>query len=82
MPALQIRDLPDPVYRKLVDRARREHRSISQQATVLLAEALEASTIPKDRRRALLEELRERPLVSDIETLQPPEALVREDRER
>ena len=44
MPALQIRDLPEATYRKLVERARREHRSLSQQATVLLERALDAPT--------------------------------------
>ena len=57
MLALQIRDLPASIHRQLVERARREHRSIAQQATVLLAEALLTSPPPQERRRAVLAEL-------------------------
>ena len=82
VPSLQVRDLPEAIYRKLADRAQREHRSLSQQATILLARALEASPSPKERRQRLLEGLRERPLIQSWEGLAPPETLVREDRER
>jgi len=82
VPSLQVRDLPEAIYRKLADRAQREHRTLSQQATVLLAKALETSPSPKERRQRLLKELRERPLVESWEGVAPPETLVREDRER
>ena len=32
MPSLQIRDMPDPLHQLLQQRARRHHRSLSQQA--------------------------------------------------
>jgi len=82
MPSLQVRDLPEAIYRKLADRAQREHRTLSQQATVLLEKALETSPSPRERRQRLLKELRERPLIESWEGLVPPETLVREDRER
>lgn len=82
MPALQVRDLPDPIHQRLADRARREHRSISQEATVLLARALAVSLGNAERRRSVLEGLRAKPLAKAPSRLRPPEELVREDRER
>jgi plasmid stability protein len=38
---LNIKNLPDLLYKKLKQRARRDHRSIAQEATHLLADALE-----------------------------------------
>jgi plasmid stability protein len=43
MATLNVKNLPDSLYRKLKARARRERRSLSQQVTVLLTEALEAT---------------------------------------
>jgi plasmid stability protein len=40
MATLNIKNLPDSLYRKLKARAEREHRSIAQQVTHMLAEAL------------------------------------------
>lgn len=40
MPSLQIRDLPQDVYDKLKLVAESEHRSLAQQALVLLKQAL------------------------------------------
>jgi plasmid stability protein len=39
---LNIKNLPDLLYRKLQARARREHRSVAQQVTEMLSRALEA----------------------------------------
>ena len=82
MPSVQVRDLPDPIYRKLSDRARHEHRNLSQQVTAMLAEALGAASDPRERRRNLMKRLREQPLASNLEAMEPPEKLIREDRER
>jgi plasmid stability protein len=41
MATLNVKDLPDALYRKLKARAKRERRSVAQQVTVLLSEALE-----------------------------------------
>jgi len=43
MAVLNIKNLPDTLYKKLQARARRQHRSVAQQVTHLLAEALESS---------------------------------------
>jgi plasmid stability protein len=82
MPSLRIRELPDAVYRKLRELAKKEHRTLAQQATVLLAQALEAGPSERERRLALLARLAQQPPVPGIETMPPPEALIREDRER
>jgi len=41
MATLNIKNLPDALYRKLKARAKRERRSISQEATHILARALD-----------------------------------------
>lgn len=40
---LNVKNLPDALYKKLQARAKRERRSVAQQVTHLLSEALEAS---------------------------------------
>ena len=42
MAVLNIKNLPDGLYRKLQARAKRQHRSVAQEVTVLLEEALES----------------------------------------
>jgi plasmid stability protein len=41
MPTLNIKNFPASLYRKLKERARREHRSMAQQVTHILERALE-----------------------------------------
>jgi plasmid stability protein len=41
MAVLNIKNLPDSLYKKLRDRAKRQHRSIAQEVTHLLIDALE-----------------------------------------
>ena len=43
MAVLNIKNLPDSLYKKLQARAKRQHRSIAQEVTHLLTDALEAS---------------------------------------
>jgi len=47
---LNVKNLPDSLYRKLQARARRDRRSVAQQVTQILSEALE--TAP---RRSIME---------------------------
>src|SRR5258706_13800708 len=42
MAVLNIKNLPDSLYRKLQARAKRQHRSVAQEVTHLLTDALEA----------------------------------------
>ena len=41
MATLNVKNLPDALYRKLKARAKRERRSVAQEVTILLTEALE-----------------------------------------
>src|SRR6267142_2854508 len=41
MAVLNIKNLPDSLYRKLQARAKRQHRSVAQEVTHLLSDALE-----------------------------------------
>ena len=41
MATLNVKNLPDGLYRKLKARAKRERRSVAQEVTVLLTQALE-----------------------------------------
>ncbi len=40
MATLNIKNLPDDLYRKLKARARRQHRSVAQEVTHILSEAV------------------------------------------
>jgi plasmid stability protein len=42
MATLNIKSMPDPLYRKLQARAKKERRSVAQEVIHLLAEAVEA----------------------------------------
>ncbi len=79
MASLQIRDLPDDVYRALVERARREGRSLAQQALYELRKLAEVEA--EEHRRVVLERLRSRPTSARLEELPDPVDLIREDRE-
>ena len=43
MAVLNIKNLPDALYKKLQARAKREHRSVAQEVTHLLIDALQTS---------------------------------------
>ena len=42
MATLNVKNLPDALYRKLQARAKRQHRSVAQEVTHILVEVLEA----------------------------------------
>ena len=50
MAVLNIKNLPDPLYEKLKARAKRQRRSVAQEVTQILADALD-----EDERPSLLE---------------------------
>lgn len=82
MPSLQVRELPEPVYRKLKQEAARKNRTLVQQAIVTLSKGLAISSDPKGRRENVL-----RSLESDAEILSKykltnPASMIRENRER
>ena len=83
MALLQIRKLPENIYFLLKQRAEAEHRSIAQEAIVLLAKGLDTSIAPKERRTKLLQKIQEESeLNSETEAKLDPGELIREDRRR
>lgn len=81
MPAIQIRDVPDPIYRKLVEAAKRERRSLAQQTLEVIARGLNAESDAKSRRRNLIASIRQKNAGVGL-GLRDPVALIREDRDR
>jgi hypothetical protein len=81
MPLIQVRDVPDHIYRLLAEQAERERRSLAQQVVAVLARGLHVEVDAKARRRALLEALRASPPVRTSK-LSGPAKLIREDRRR
>jgi hypothetical protein len=80
MPLIQVRDVPEHIYRRLVEQAGRERRSLAQQVVTVLARGLEVEQSPKARRKRILDEIRAQgPIGID---LPDPARLIREDRER
>ena len=82
MPSLQVRELPDHIYQKLVQEAEREHRSLSQQAIAVLARGFGVAMNPKERRRKLFEEIRNSPIKLTGKRIQTSAEMIREDRDR
>jgi len=82
MPILQVRDVPDAVYQKLTEQARKEHRSISQQALVELAKAMDMSLHNKDRRSRVIEAIHQLHQNLAFKARKSPANWVREDRRR
>ena len=81
MPLIQVRDVPEHIYRLLAEQAVRERRSLAQQAVAVLARGLQVEVDAKARRRALLGAIRSNP-TSQARKLSDPAKLIREDRRR
>jgi len=81
MPSLQVRELPENIYRLLQKRAKKEHRSLAQEAVVTLARGLEVPLSPRSRRMELLDQISANHFDEPVLRLDPV-ALIREDRDR
>jgi len=81
MPVIQVRDVPDPIYRLLAEQARRERRSLAQQVVAVLARGLDVDLDAKARRRTLLDSL-QAGSAAPAGRLSDPARLIREDRRR
>jgi len=81
MPLIQVRDVPDHIYRLLAEQAERERRSLAQQVVAVLARGLDVDLDAKARRRALIDSL---PAGSPAPAgkVSDPARLIREDRRR
>lgn len=82
MPSLQVRELPEHIYRTLCHEAEAAHRSIAQQAVAALAKGLNLELSPQARRKELLEAIRAKSAQQPSAGLPDPAALIREDRDR
>ena len=83
MASLQIRKLPENIFFLLKQRAEAEHRSIAQEAIVLLAKGLDTSIAPKERRTRLLQRIvEEAEINSGTAAKLDPVELILEDRRR
>ena len=83
MGSFHIGELPENIYFLLQQRAEAEHRSIAQEAIVLLAKGLDTSIAPKERRARLLQKIEEEAeLKSGTAAKHDSVELVREDRRR
>ncbi len=80
MPTLQVMDLPEDIYIQLNYLAKKEHRSLTQEAIVLLKEGMFSKLGNKERRKKLLQKINS--LNIDTTNLPDPVDLIREDRER
>jgi hypothetical protein len=81
MPLIQIRDVPDHVYRLLAEQAGEERRSLAQQALAVLARGLDVELDAKARRRKVLQLAQTGPR-SQTRKLSDPAKSIREDRRR
>jgi hypothetical protein len=81
MPLLQVRDVPEHVYRRLAEQAERERRSLAQQALTVLVRGLDMDLDAKARRREVLRAIREAD-GGKARRLSDPARLIREDRRR
>jgi hypothetical protein len=81
MPLLQVRDIPKELYEKISQAAQLENRSISQQAVVLLEDALNAAQKRKMRLEYIFEEI-DALNIKNADNLPDPAKLIREDRDR
>ncbi|MGA2184315.1 MAG: hypothetical protein ABSH47_14930 [Bryobacteraceae bacterium] len=81
MPLIQVRDVPEHIYRLLVELAERERRSLAQQVVAVLARCLRVDVDVKARRRALLDAIRSGPSAQAGKLINPA-GLIHEDRRR
>lgn len=81
MAVLQVRDMPDDLYKHLSRVAQSENRSISQETIVLLRDALKSGPEGRARRADVLREIENLKIEGDRPF--PDSALmIREDRDR
>ncbi|GHV93892.1 hypothetical protein AGMMS50293_02120 [Spirochaetia bacterium] len=81
MPLLQVRDFPDDLYAEISFTARREHRTIAQQAIVLIMQGLGKTETNKERRKRVLERVMARKIPDSVKAVDVV-AWIREDHNR
>jgi hypothetical protein len=81
MPLLQVRDFPADIYEEISFEAKRQNRTIAQQAIVLIKKGLGEEISVKEQRRRLLERIKSRDIPESVKAIDPVK-LIREDRDR
>ena len=81
MASLQVRDVPEPIYRKLKELARKEHRSLAQEAVAVLERGLGGVQDPKAKRKLIIEEIDAQPPIEGSAALTKPSEMIRQDRD-
>lgn len=81
MPLIQVRDVPDHIYRLLAEKAGKERRSLAQQVVAVLAQGLQVEMDPKARRQKVLRAIQTGTRIKTGK-LSDPARLIREDRRR
>ena len=82
MASLQIRDLPVYLEHKLKTEAKKNHRSIAQEAVVSLEKGFGIKPHTSERRLRALDELAREPISFQAKALKSPVEMIREDRKR
>ncbi len=82
MPSLQVREVPEVLYKKLTQRAKEQHRSIAQETIHILSEKLDIEESPKKKQEKLLEEINKLHKQYDFSDLPDPVEIIRKDRQR
>ncbi len=82
MPTLQVRNLPEHIYNKIVELAEADRRSITQETIILLEKALEIEKQNKEYRKKLLEQIIDETNSENLSDVPDPVLLIREDRNR
>jgi hypothetical protein len=81
MPLLQVRDFPADIYEEITYEAKQQNRTIAQQTIVLIKKGLGEEISNKERRRRLLEKIKNRDIPESVKAIDHVK-LIREDRDR
>ena len=81
MPSLQIPDMPDELYESLKRRAEKDHRSLAQQAVVLISEALKSRGPDSTLRMEAIKKIQSKKVLVKSKEIDIVD-LIREDRQR
>ncbi len=82
MSIIQVRDVPESVYQRLSQKAKKEHRSLSQQVIVELAKALNIPSSTKDRRAQVIDKIHQLHQNLSCQHRADPVKVIREDRDQ
>jgi hypothetical protein len=81
MATLEIKDIPNDIYKELLDTAKMENLTLEQEALVLLKHGLSNINRQSKKLQYILQEVNKLSL-GDTSSFPSPESLLREDRDR